>query len=50
MKNVGGRRTLLDWVGSDATAPFLGSEASKHVHSKEARNFLKGMCVAHMKN
>jgi len=49
-EHPGGRRTLLDWVGSDATAPFLGSEASKHVHSKEARNFLKGMCVAHMKN
>jgi stearoyl-CoA desaturase (delta-9 desaturase) len=45
-EHPGGRRTLLDWVGTDATGPFEGSQASNHLHSKEARSFLNAMRIA----
>jgi stearoyl-CoA desaturase (delta-9 desaturase) len=47
-EHPGGRRTLLDWVGTDATAPFEGSAASNHLHSKEARKFLSAMRVGEL--
>jgi len=47
-EHPGGRRTLLDWVGTDATGPFEGSAASNHLHSKEAHNFLNTLRVAQL--
>jgi len=44
----GGRQTLLNYVGTDATALFNGRDGldhERHQHSKEARKFLSAMRV-----
>jgi stearoyl-CoA desaturase (delta-9 desaturase) len=48
-EHPGGRQTLLNWVGRDATAPFLGTAVSNHSHSKEATSYLYAMRVAKLK-
>lgn len=49
-EHPGGRQTLLNVVGTDATELFEGRvpDGNLHVHSKEARNYLRGMRVARM--
>jgi len=45
-EHPGGRQTLLNWIGTDATRLFNGLDGSDHGHSKEARKFLQTMRVA----
>jgi stearoyl-CoA desaturase (delta-9 desaturase) len=45
-EHPGGRQTLLNWVGTDATRLFNGLDGSDHAHSKEARAFLPSLRVA----
>jgi len=47
-EHPGGRQTLLNWVGTDATNLFNGLDGSDHVHSKNARIFLQSMRVGHL--
>jgi len=47
----GGRQTLLNHVGTDATVFFEGQDGyQKHAHSKEARKYLFAMRVAKLKS
>jgi stearoyl-CoA desaturase (delta-9 desaturase) len=46
-EHPGGRQTLLNWVGTDATRLFHGLDGSEHVHSSQAREYLQTMRVAH---
>lgn len=50
MKSTGGRQTLLNFVGTDATGLFNGRDGSEHNHSKEARKFLSRMRIASIQN
>jgi len=45
-EHPGGRQTLLNYIGTDATRLFNGLDGSEHAHSKEARKFLQTMRVA----
>jgi len=46
-EHPGGRQTLLNFVGTDATEFFLGKDTThKHVHSKQARDYLQAMRIA----
>jgi len=45
-EHPGGRQTLLNHVGTDATAFFEGLEGKNHKHSKEARAYLYAMRIA----
>lgn len=47
-EHPGGRQTLLNFVGTDATNLFNGHDGA-HLHSKEARQFLYAMRVANIK-
>jgi len=47
-EHPGGRQTLLNWVGTDATEAFNGKEPG-HEHSKEARSYLNAMRIAKLK-
>jgi len=42
----GGRQTLLNVVGTDATPLFEGRDSDSHKHSKEARSYLFALRVA----
>jgi stearoyl-CoA desaturase (delta-9 desaturase) len=46
----GGRQTLLNQVGTDATFLFEGENEKAHKHSKEAKKYLFGMRVARITN
>jgi len=48
-EHPGGRQTLLNYVGTDATSFFEGREGT-HAHSKEARKYLFAMRVARLNN
>jgi len=47
-EHPGGRQTLLNWVGTDATRLFNGLDGSNHAHTKEAFEFLGSMRVARL--
>jgi len=47
-EHPGGRQTLLNFVGTDATPLFEGSDGA-HKHSKEARKFLDAMRIGTLK-
>jgi len=46
-EHPGGRQTLLNYVGTDATSFFEGTEGT-HKHSKEARKYLFAMRVGQL--
>lgn len=46
----GGRQTLLNHVGSDATKLFEGANEKSHKHSKEANQYMFAMRVAKIQN
>jgi len=48
-EHPGGRQTLLNYVGTDATGLFNGRDGSEHEHSKDARKFLAAMRVGWLK-
>jgi stearoyl-CoA desaturase (delta-9 desaturase) len=45
-EHPGGRQTLLNFIGTDATLQFQGKGGSLHMHSKEAEKYLIPMRVA----
>lgn len=49
-EHPGGRQTLLNFVGTDATGLFNGRDGSEHTHSSEARKFLSRMRIALIQN
>jgi len=48
-EHPGGRQTLLNFVGTDATLLFNGQKEDAHSHTKEARKFLDAMRVGVLK-
>jgi len=48
-EHPGGRQTLLQYVGTDGTGLFNGTDGSDHVHSKVARKFLTAMRIGKLK-
>jgi len=47
-EHPGGRQTLLNYVGTDATRLFNGLDGSEHNHSKNAREYLKTLRIARL--
>ncbi len=51
-EHPGGRQTLMQYVGTDATILFNGKDPKaehKHNHTKEARSYLNAMRVGYLK-